>query len=289
MKKTFFFLMALSLLGTTTGAAEKPAADGALPGQWTMDFDAALNVAAAKKLPLLLNFTGSDWCGWCKLMDKSVFSQEAWQTYAKANLMLVWIDFPNDKSLVPEKYVARNKALSERFAVQGYPSYIILDDDGKRLLGQLGADRESTPEIFIAKLKELFQDRAAEVDALLASMPEKSAQDFRSSVQKRDTARAELKALETAYEKRSAELTKLIAEQEKHLKTLREQAQMAKLPPATAASYQAKKTRHEALTAEIDAWIATEPPKNEENQKKYSAWRSELASLEKEMRQLLIK
>lgn len=289
MKTNIALLTALTLLSGSTLAAEKPAVDGAVPGQWTMDFDAARKVAADKKLPLLLNFTGSDWCSWCQLMDKSVFSQEAWQAYAKDNLMLVWIDFPNDKSLVPEKYAARNKALSDLFDVQGFPRYIVLDDDGKNQLGQLGADREITPEIFISKLKEVLQDRASEVAAFLKTVPEKQGQEFRAAFQKRDAAREELKTLEATYEKRSKELNKEIADQDKRLKDLRLDVQLAKFPAATAEAYKTKKARHDAVKAELDAWLATKPPNNEENMKKFNGWKGELSSLEKEMRALLAK
>ncbi len=280
-------LLFASMLASAVLAADKPVIAGAAPGQWTMDFDAARQIAAQKKLPLLLNFTGSDWCGWCKLMDKSVFSQAAWQAYAKERLMLVWIDFPKDKSLVPEKLAARNKALAEFFNVQGYPCYIILDDDGKTQLGQLGADRDMTPELFIGQLTDVLQDRAAEVEAFLRTLPAEQAQAFRTAEQQRRAAREELKKLEDAFEKRSSELRKQIDEQDSRLASLRLEARLAKLPPAAAETYRAKKTRHAAVTAELNAWIAGDPPDNEANMKKFNAWKSELAALEKEMRALL--
>lgn len=286
MRRGLVLLTVVSLLDISL-AVEKPALEGAVPGQWTMDFDAARKVAAEKKLPLLLNFTGSDWCGWCKLMDKQVFTQEAWGAYAKDRLLLVWLDFPNDKSLVPEKYAGRNKALAELFGVQGYPSYIVLDDDGKRQLGQLGADQECTPEIFIAKLKEVLQDRPAEIAAFLKSLSEKTAQEYRGAVQARDAAREELKALEESFEKRSKALNSTISEQEKRLKDLRLEAQLAKLPPASASAFREKKGRHDAVQAELDAWIATQPPNNEQNMAKFKNWKSQLSTLEKEMRALL--
>ena len=100
---------------------------------------------AHQELPLLLNFTGSDWCGWCKIMDKNVFAGEEWKKYAADNVVLVTLDFPNDKSIVPEKYVERNKNLQAKFGVGGYPTYVILDSDGETKLGQLGAGKEKTP------------------------------------------------------------------------------------------------------------------------------------------------
>ncbi len=135
--------------------AASPATQGAKPGEWTMDYDAAKVLAKEKNLSILINFTGSDWCGWCKLMDKSVFSKPDWEAFAKENLVLVYIDFPRDKSLVPMNFVARNQKLSDSFGVQGYPTYILLASDSETRLGQLGASKTATPESFIADIKKL--------------------------------------------------------------------------------------------------------------------------------------
>jgi thioredoxin-related protein len=220
-------------------------------------------------------------------MDKQVFSQDAWQTYAKPNLLLVWIDFPNDKSLVPQKYVARNAALSEQYGVEGYPAYVILDDDGKTKLGQLGADRNITPEAFIAKLKEVLQCRTCVVDALLKTVPAATAQEYRATAKQLEEAQAELKALTASYAKRSDELQKQLEKQEKRLASIRVDAGLAKLPKEKAEAYRAKQKRLEAVQAELQAWIATSPARNDENQKKFSGWSEEISALEKDLRTLL--
>jgi len=135
--------------------AAAPATKGAKAGEWTMDFDAAKALAKEKNLPILINFTGSDWCGWCKLMDKQVFSKPKWTSFAKESLVTVFIDSPRDKMLVPMHFVSRNEALGKQFGIQGYPTYILLAADGATRLGQLGASRNATPEAFIADIKKL--------------------------------------------------------------------------------------------------------------------------------------
>ncbi len=276
-----------ALFACAACGAEKPAVDGAQPGRWTMDFDAAKKTAAEKKLPLLLNFTGSDWCGWCKLMDKEVFAKTAWAGYAKENLLLVWIDFPNDKSLVPQKYVARNQELQKVFGVEGFPAYILLDDDGKTELGRLGASRETTAESFIAEINELAQARAAAVESLLKSLPEKTAQEYRETAKALAQAQQALAAAQAVYEKASTELGGQIAKQEKRLADIRLDARLAKLPAKEAATYREKKTRYEAVETELKAWLETGPERNEANTKKFTAWREQMEQLEKEMRGLL--
>ena len=110
-------------------------------------------MAAEKKLPILLNFSGSDWCGWCKLMEKNVFSEPKWKDYAKDNLMMVVLDFPKNTKLVPEKFVKRNDELKAKYEVEGFPTFIVLDDDASTVLGQLGAGQDTTPESFAAEVR----------------------------------------------------------------------------------------------------------------------------------------
>ena len=83
LSKMTAFFVAIMLLSGGLALAEKVQTEGAEAGVWTMDMDAAKKLAKKKKLPLVLNFTGSDWCGWCKLMEKNVFTKESWRKYAK--------------------------------------------------------------------------------------------------------------------------------------------------------------------------------------------------------------
>ena len=168
-------LLAGFLAVTTSLASGEVQLEGAKVGQWTMDFAAAAKLAKEKKLPMMLNFTGSDWCGWCKLMDKGVFAKNEWKQYAAKNAVLVTLDFPNDKSIVPEKYVARNKELQRQFAVRGYPTYIVLDSDGETQLGRLGAGRDKTPASFIKEFKDATRFSEGSVSAYAKQNPDKAA------------------------------------------------------------------------------------------------------------------
>lgn len=132
------------------------AVSGAEVGRWTQDFDAAQKLAAERNLPVLVNFTGSDWCGWCKLMDKKVFAEEEWQNFAKDNVVLAYINFPQNKKLVPMHFVARNQQLAKKYGVRGYPTYIVLSPDGKSVWGQLGASIDANPKDFIEKFKAVI-------------------------------------------------------------------------------------------------------------------------------------
>ena len=185
-KKSLFVLTiaALSAIGLSAkegkDAVHKPATEGAEPGKWTQDYDAAIKMAAEKGLPLMLNFTGSDWCGWCKIMDKNVFADEKdWGPYAKENLMLVTLDFPKDKSIVPEKWVHRNEKLKDKFGVRGFPTYVVLDSNGESKLGQLGASREATPKSFVQQAKGVLRFSKSAIAAFTAKLSEEKASEYK--------------------------------------------------------------------------------------------------------------
>ncbi len=152
--KSLLLAIASLTLVTTAQSATPPATKGATLGEWTMDIPAALALAKAENKPVFINFTGSDWCGWCQMMDKKVFDKPEWNAWAKENSVLLWVDFPRNKTLVPKDLQAANDALSEKYGIQGFPTYVILGPDGKEL-GRLGSDREATPERFIAQIEEV--------------------------------------------------------------------------------------------------------------------------------------
>lgn len=195
-------------LALTAFAADEIQLEGAKPGHWTMDYDAAVKLAAEKKLPLLLNFTGSDWCGWCKIMDKNVFAGEGWKSYAAENAVLVTIDFPKKKDIVPEKYVERNNKLKEQFKVGGFPTYMIIDSDGKSVLGQLGAGKEKTPESFIKEFKSVARLSAANMAAYAKENPSK-ARAFKAAIEESKAAEKALKDWIATRPTKNDENTKL--------------------------------------------------------------------------------
>ena len=99
---------------------------------WDDDYDKAIAKAKAEKKLVLLDFTGSDWCGWCIKLDKDVFSKKEFKDFAKDNLVLVEVDFPQAKKLA-KKTEKQNEDLKNKFRVQGYPTLVMLDADGKEV------------------------------------------------------------------------------------------------------------------------------------------------------------
>jgi len=101
-------------------------------GTWLDDYSEALRQAKEMNRPVLVDYTGSDWCSWCMKLDKEVFSQSAFIDYAKSSLILVKVDFPRRKSQTPEQQ-ATNEKLMNQYGVQGFPTIILLSAEGKEL------------------------------------------------------------------------------------------------------------------------------------------------------------
>ena len=121
--------------------------------EWQTDYEQALATAKAAKKCVLLNFTGSDWCGPCIQMERTAFSKPAFLDYAKQNLVLVAVDYPRLKEL-PEKVTKQNERLMHQYSIGGFPTVILLNPDGK-ILGQLGGYAGEGPAEIIAWVEKL--------------------------------------------------------------------------------------------------------------------------------------
>lgn len=120
-----FFVLALVVFASTHANAA-PAAT------WFTNLPTAQAQAKAEGKFVLLNFTGSDWCGWCMKLRKEVFLKSDFNDFARTNLILVEVDFPKRKPQ-PALLQQANQKLAEQFEVQGYPTLIVLDSQGKTL------------------------------------------------------------------------------------------------------------------------------------------------------------
>ena len=122
-------------------------------GAWQTDFSKAQAQAKSEKKMVLMDFNGSDWCPPCKALRKTVLNSQEFKDFAKDNLVLVDVDFPHQKQQTEELKKA-NKALAEKFSIEGYPTVIVLSPDGKELKKMVGYDGQSAKE-FVADLQKL--------------------------------------------------------------------------------------------------------------------------------------
>jgi len=126
---------------------------------WITDFAAAQKKAVAEGKDLLINFTGSDWCIWCKRLDAEVFNQKMFISEAQTKFVFVLLDFPSDTSGQTAELQKQNKRLMGQYDVQGFPTIILADAMGKPY-AQTGY-QEGGPMAYLQHLAELRLQRPA--------------------------------------------------------------------------------------------------------------------------------
>ncbi len=151
MKQLFLILSLFLLFGKVPSFAQKSnAANDNL--EWFTDLMKAQDRSLATRKPIFGFFTGSDWCGWCRKLQNDVFSKTSFIKWAKANVILLELDFPRQKQLPPET-AQQNAGLQQAFQVRGYPTVWIFfmahDTANNKMnitpLGSLGYPSGSEP------------------------------------------------------------------------------------------------------------------------------------------------
>ncbi len=159
---------------------------------WSSDYSAAKSQAAASNKDLLIDFTGSDWCGWCIKLDSEVFKQEPFKAGVKDTFVLVELDYPQDKTKLTAETVKQNQELSTKYAVKGFPTILLCDAQGRpyaatgyepggpekyvELLNQLRGIKAKRDEAFATADKAEGLDKAKALIAALATLTLEDAQ-----------------------------------------------------------------------------------------------------------------
>jgi len=106
-------------------------------GEWMVNYEKAMEKAKAENKPILVNFTGSDWCGWCIKMDEETFSKPGFQKFASEKLVLLEVDFPRNKEQ-SDKLKAQNEMLQKKYKVEGFPTFLLMNPNGKVIAKKVG-------------------------------------------------------------------------------------------------------------------------------------------------------
>lgn len=115
---------------------------------WVTDLEKAFETAKKERKAVLVEFTGSDWCPPCKMMEKNVFSKKDFIEAASKDFILVELDFPQGKPEVREK----NQPYAEKYKIQAFPTVVLFDSEEKEF-NRFVASQFPTPEKFLAHLK----------------------------------------------------------------------------------------------------------------------------------------
>lgn len=132
-----------------------------LPGtNWMGDFDAAKIQAVQQHKLILVNFSGSDWCGPCIRLRSEILESSTFVNYASDHLVLVRADFPRQKkNQLPKDQVKRNEALADKYNSEGkFPYTLLVDEHGKVLKTWDGFPNETT-EQFVSDITSVSLNR----------------------------------------------------------------------------------------------------------------------------------
>jgi len=141
MKKILIAMLAATVLWQVNAAEST----------WLTDLPKAQAQAKAENKIVLMDFTGSDWCGWCIKFRKEVLDTPEFQAYTTKNVVLVELDYPHKKAQADDLKKA-NAALKTKYDIHGFPTLLVLDKDGKEIGRQVGYSKGG-PATFIAKLE----------------------------------------------------------------------------------------------------------------------------------------
>lgn len=116
---------------------------------WTENIDQAFECAKKTNKKVFINFTGSDWCYWCILAEKNIFSKKEWKDFSK-DLICLKVDFPQ-KNQADVMTMAKREELAREFNVMGYPTFYLADGN-KKILSRFSAGRKDC-KTFINEVK----------------------------------------------------------------------------------------------------------------------------------------
>lgn len=101
--------------------------------QWSPTFKEALQKSKKENKPVLIYFTGSDWCGPCKILDTELFHTEKFKALSDRNLVLLEVDIPRRIDLLTPKKMSENYMLQHKYGVQSFPTLMMVNYKGKKL------------------------------------------------------------------------------------------------------------------------------------------------------------
>ncbi|MBQ7555714.1 thioredoxin fold domain-containing protein, partial [bacterium] len=153
----------------TAETATEPEEGTVMPeddGIWTVNMDFAKKIAKEKDLKLLILFTGSDWCHWCKKLNEEVFSQDAFQQEVVKMFVPVKLDFPSAVKF-PEEIRKSYEAEMKKYGVRGYPTVVLTDCEGNAFA--VTGYQPGGEEAYLSSLKSYIQAKD-ELDAKVAEL-----------------------------------------------------------------------------------------------------------------------
>jgi thioredoxin-related protein len=123
---------------------------------WEDNYEKAVKKAKKEKKPVLLFFTGSDWCGPCKMLKADFFKTKRFKKIADDNFVLYEADFPKKSRTLSEEKRKKNYWLGGMYDVNSYPTIVIIDANGKEIARKKSYNLMRDPSYHFRFLKDVL-------------------------------------------------------------------------------------------------------------------------------------
>ena len=160
MKNSFFSVLGVLSLASAVVCSASPV--------WETDWSKALEKAGKSGQPVLVDFTGSDWCPGCIYLRKNIFDTDAFAKYAEDNnFVLVELDFPRTEGKMPPEQLKFHEELMRRYGISVFPSVLMMEGNGAPYAKIVGPSR--TVEEYLKKLEAAGETRLKLKEAVAAA------------------------------------------------------------------------------------------------------------------------
>lgn len=148
MKKIFLLhFLLISVIGSFAQDSQEtliPVTETTKNLNWIENFEKAKKLAKKEKKPLLVFFTGSDWCGPCKMLHADFFESDEFISLADKDLILYEADFPRRTDLITPEQKKVNYEIKNTYAIRGYPTMVLLNSKGEEIGRRTGYSRSGS-------------------------------------------------------------------------------------------------------------------------------------------------
>jgi len=152
-----FTVLTLSGCAEGTASANGEAAKAEKPAAWSQDWSSVQAAAKESGKPILILFTGSDWCPYCVRLENNVLESQAFKDFAEDGVHLYVADFLR-RSEQPAAIERQNRALAERYDFRGFPTLYAVAPDGEAI-GKIPGYGGQPADAYVAELRDLLKQR----------------------------------------------------------------------------------------------------------------------------------
>jgi len=121
---------------------------------WLNNYEKARVKAEVLSVPVIVFFSGSDWCGWCQKLHRELFSSEVFISAANKDFVAVLLDYPRKKRL-PLRQKRQNEIQLQRWEIDGFPTVLVINPKGKSHVVMRHGYLDIEPDDYLDAIRDL--------------------------------------------------------------------------------------------------------------------------------------